>query len=71
MGSTFNLIIDGSPPGAGSTFNLKMDWVLKVVVFALKSGCIKATGFNMYNDVQISKTFTEGLIKAGIERKEM
>jgi len=31
----------------------------------------RATGFNMYNDEQLSRTFTEGLLKAGIEHRDM
>ena len=30
----------------------------------------RATGFNMYNDEQLSRTFTEGLLKAGIEHRD-
>lgn len=30
----------------------------------------KATGFNMYNDEQLSKVFTEGLLNAGIEHRD-
>jgi len=31
----------------------------------------RATGFNMYNDEQLSRTFTEGLLKAGIEHRDL
>jgi len=35
-----------------------------------RSPDFKATGFNMFNDEQLSRTFTEGLLKAGIEHRD-